>query len=144
MKYLTNILTAAVLSTAAVFCFNSCIFEAHGDRFYRTLWESDEASQNSYPADNYFPAGELTLEFLCGSTISISTKSRAGASFGTYTCNEQTAVLHNLTMELDGKLITFIDAHRSGDTLFLRWHTDQSSDTFTTVMHRLSEYKPTT
>ena len=143
MKRSVSILTAAVLWTAAVFGLNSCIFDAPGDKFYRTLWEADEISQDSLHAEVHFPAGGLTLEFLCGSTICISAKSRAGASFGTYTCNEQTAVLHDLTMEFDGQLITFIDAHRSGDSLFLRWHTDKSSDTFTTVMHRLSEYKPT-
>jgi hypothetical protein len=135
MKRFANILTAAVLWTAAVFGLNSCIFEASGDKFYRTLWEADEEPLGPFRVE------ELTLEFLCGSSIAISTDARADASFGTYSCNDQTAVFQDLTIELDGMLITFVDAQRSGDILYLRWCTEASPDPFTTVMHRLSEYK---
>ena len=132
MKRFTNILTAAVLWTAAVFGFTSCIFEDAGDRFYRTLWESTDVPLGP------FSANELTLEFLCGNSISISTDNRAGASFGSYDSNGQTAVFHDLTMEIDGLLVTFIDADLSGNTLFLRWRVENSVYPFTTAMHRVS------
>lgn len=135
MKRFANILTAALLWTAAVFGFNSCIFDAPGDKFYRTLWESEQDPLSPFPVE------ELTLEFLCGCSICISTDTRPDADFGTYACNGETAVFQDLKMELDGQLITFIDAQRSGETLYLRWCIEGSPDPFTTVMHRLSAYK---
>lgn len=135
MKRSTNIITAVVLCAAAVFGFSSCIFDAPGDKFYRTLWEADEVPLGP------FPVNELTLEFLCGNSICISTDTRTDATFGTYACNNMTAVFQDLTLESNGFLITFIDAQRSGDTLFLRWRIEGSLEPFTTVMHRLSAYK---
>lgn len=135
MKRLIYPLTAAILWIAAVFCFSSCIFDAPGDKFYRTLWESTDVPLGP------FAANELTLEFLCGNSIKISTDARAGASFGTYASNDQTAVFHDLTLEFNGYLVTFIDAQLSGDTLFLRWRIEDSVYPFTTAMHRLSAYK---
>lgn len=37
--------------------------------------------------------------------------------------------------------VTFIEAHRSGDTLFLLWRVDGMLYPFTTAMHRLSDYE---
>lgn len=133
MKRTVNILTAAVLWTAAVFGLNSCIFDAlPADKFYGSAWESTEAPLGP------FPAQRLTLEFLCGNTIYINTDIRTCNSYGTYCHNEQTAVFENLSMESEGHLITFIDAQLSGSTLFLRWRIDESVDPFTTAMHRVS------
>lgn len=136
MKRLTNILAAMALWVVAVFGLNSCIYDNDpDDRFYRTLWESDEVPLGPFPVE------DLTLEFLCGNSIKISTDARAGASFGTYASNDQTAVFHDLTLEMDGHLVTFIDAQLSGDILFLRWRIEDSVYPFTTAMHRLSAYR---
>jgi hypothetical protein len=135
MKRSTNIITAVALCAAAVFGFSSCIFDAPGDKFYRTLWEADDVPLDPLPVNG------LTLEFLCSNSICISTDTRADAAFGTYACNDQTAVFQDLTLDSDGVLITFIDAQRSGDTLYLRWCTKGSPEPSTTAMHRLSAYK---
>ena len=37
--------------------------------------------------------------------------------------------------------VTFIEAHRNGDTLFLLWRVDGMLYPFTTAMHRLSDYQ---
>lgn len=113
----------------------SCIFEEPNDRFYRTLWESTDVPLGP------FEINELTLEFLCGQSVSLKTNSNTIIAYGTYSCNDQTAVFSGLTLELEGHIITFIDAERSGDTLFLRWRIEDSVYPFTTSMHRLSEYK---
>lgn len=148
MKRMTNILAAMALWVVAASGLNSCIYDNDPyDMFYRTLWESDEVPLGPFPTD------ELTLEFLCGNAVSIKTGlsdntndgasagTRSGTSYGTYSSNDQTAVFHDLTMEFDGMLITFIDAQRSGDTLFLRWRIEDSLYPFTTTMHRLSAYR---
>lgn len=46
------------------------------------------------------------------------------------------AVFHDLTMDLQGLTITFVDAQLSGETLFLRWIVENSVYPFTTAMHR--------
>lgn len=135
MKSFKYPLTAAILWIAAVFNFSSCIFDAPGDKFYRTLWESTENPLGP------FETNELTLEFLCGNAISIKGDNHIGASYGTYACNDKTAVFQDLTMELDGHLVTFIDAQLSGETLFLRWRIENSVYPFTTAMHRPQSYK---
>ena len=115
---------------AAALTDTSCIFEAPGDEFYRTLWISDEVPLGRFEVD------ELTLEFLCENCISLKTDSSTIVSYGTYDSNEQTAVFHDLTMDLQGLTITFVDAQLSGETLFLRWRVENSVYPFTTAMHR--------
>lgn len=115
---------------AAALTDTSCIFEAPGDEFYRTLWISDEVPLGPFEVD------ELTLEFLCENCISLKTDSSTIVSYGTYDSNEQTAVFHDLTMDLQGLTITFVDAQLSGETLFLRWRVENSVYPFTTAMHR--------
>jgi hypothetical protein len=113
----------------------SCIFEEPDDRFYRTLWESTDMPLGPFEID------ELTLEFLCGQSVSLKTDSNTIIAHGTYSCDDQTAIFSGLIVELDGHIITFIDAERHGDTLFLRWRIENSIYPFTTPMHRPSEYK---
>lgn len=103
----------------------SCIFDEPNDRFFRTLWKSDE----------------FTLEFLCGQNISVKTNCDGATCYGTYECNDQTAVFQDLTLTQQGQTRTFIDAERSGDTLLLHWITDDSESQYTTAMHRLSAYE---
>ena len=121
-------MTASLMST-------SCIFDAPGDKFYRTLWESDETPLGP------FEVKEVTLEFLCENYISLKTDATSRTSYGTYDFNDYTAVFQDLSLELRGHTITFIDAQLSGSTLFLRWRIDDSVYPFTTAMHRLTSYK---
>ena len=124
----------AILMTAALMS-TSCIFDAPGDKFYRTLWESDETPLGP------FEVKEVTLEFLCENYISLKTDATSRTSYGTYDFNDYTAVFQDLSLELRGHTITFIDAQLSGSTLFLRWRIDDSVYPFTTAMHRLTSYK---
>lgn len=124
----------AILMTAALMS-TSCIFDAPGDKFYRTLWESDDTPLGP------FEVKEVTLEFLCENYISLKTDATSMTSYGTYDFNDCTAVFQDLSLELRGHTITFIDAQLSGSTLFLRWRIDDSVYPFTTAMHRLTSYK---
>ena len=121
-------MTASLMST-------SCIFDAPGDKFYRTLWESDDTPLGP------FEVKEVTLEFLCENYISLKTDGTSMTSYGTYDFNDCTAVFQDLSLELRGHTITFIDAQLSGSTLFLRWRIDDSGYPFTTAMHRLTSHK---
>lgn len=126
---------------AAALALTSCIYDSTpGDEFYRTLWKSDEAPLGP------FDASQLTLEFLCGEGVSVRTTSAsrqsAGPSaFGTYSFDGPTAVLNNLKIEYSDGTITFLEAHRNGDTLFLLWRIESMLYPFTTAMRRLSEYE---
>ena len=123
---------AILIGMAVALTSTSCIYDAPDDIFYRTLWESDEES---------FGIEELTLEFLCGNNATLKNDLDCIISYGTYDSNDETAVFYDLTLEIKGKTITFIDAHRSGASLQLRWYNESSPDTQTTSMHRLSAYK---
>ena len=134
MKRFIDIMTAVVLWTMAVFGLSSCIFDGAGDKFYRTLWEC-----NKTPLDT-IDVQELRLEFLCGNTISIKTDTYPKIVYGTYETDGKTATFINLELTIEGTHVTFTDATRSDDILFLRWRINDSDDLFTTAMHRLSSY----
>ena len=145
---------------ATIFLFTSCIYDASGDKFYRTLWHSEEIPLGP------FDVSSLTLEFLCNDGISIKTSyspdtepyaedersitSKPDISatpdirtiYGRYEPDGTTAVLENLQITLDDIDITFIEAHRSGDTLFLLWRIEDSLYPFTTALHRLGTDTP--
>ena len=143
MKRLTRSLTAILSIAMAASALNSCIFDGPGDRFYRTLWTSDEV-----PLGPLSP-NKLTLEFLCGQSISLKTRSASCTSHGPDSCTDYgkydsdglTATFESLTMTIDSHMLTFIHATRNGDTLYLNWIIDGSPDSFTTTMHRLSAYE---
>lgn len=140
------LLAAAILAA-------SCIYDRpEGDEFYRTLWKSDKA----LPAP--LDVSSLTLEFLCNEGISVTTagSSASGTTdrrtiYGTYSCDDLTATFQNLTLHLPStatsgpsgdNTITFIEAHRNGDTLLLIWCSEDNPQTrFTTTLHRLSDYE---
>ncbi len=126
---------AILIGTAIAMTSTSCIYDSPDDYFFRTLWESDENSD--VPGE----VNGMTLEFLCANAISIKTDNSTIVNYGTYDSNRRTATLHDLTLEIGDETITFIDANRSGDLLQLRWHSNNSSETQTTIMHRLSAYK---
>ena len=140
------LLAAAIIAT-------SCIYDKPaGDEFYRTLWKSDETSTGITDVSS------LTLEFLCNEGISITAATGSTGNgtadrrtiYGTYACDDMTATFKNLTLHLQStdtsgpsgdNTITFIEAHRNGDTLLLIWCCEDNPQTrFTTTMHRLNDY----
>ena len=121
MIHANKLPAALAICAAAAFIFTSCIFDAPGDRFYRTLWRSSEVPLGPFSVD------KLTLEFLCGQSISIEAVDTTSGipvktvRYGTYENDGETAVLEGLSIALQGREITFIEAHRNDDTLFLLW-----------------------
>lgn len=134
----------------------SCIFDAPGDDFYRTLWKSEEVSQGPIEASS------ISLEFLCNGGVLIKLislpdedlDSTENLSFGqsrqaykitrsitgTYTPDGSRVVFDRLSTTILGYNVSFLEAHRSGDTLFLLWNLANSATPFTTVLHRKSSY----
>lgn len=88
-----------------------------GDEFYRTLWESEEIPLGP------FDVSRITLEFLCNGSVSIKADDSRYYSYGTYSPDKDIAALQSLKLFLDGYEISFIEAHRNEDTLFLLWST---------------------
>ena len=142
--YATKV-TAVALGVMAVFGMNSCIYESDlNDRFFRTLWECTEVPLGPFQAD------ELELEFMCGGTVRLQSDALPAPIYGTYETDGENAFFQNLTIEIEGYTVTFIDASVSwrgsgqdsgyGDTLFLRWRIENSVYPFTTPMHRLTSY----
>ena len=135
MKRIRNKHAAVALGVMAVFGMNSCIFESDlNDRFCRTLWECTEVPLGPFQAD------ELELEFMCGGTVRLQSDALPAPIYGTFETDGENAFFQNLTIEIEGHTVTFIDASVSGDTLFLRWRIENSVYPFTTPMHRLTSY----
>ena len=118
-----------------MFGANSCIFEAPGDRFYRTLWNSSQVPLGPLDIE------ELTLEFLCGERVTIKDGSGTIIAHGTYSPDGNVAVLGEVTAVIDETTVSFVEAHRNGDTLFLLWRPDGMLTPFTTAMERRSSYE---
>lgn len=135
MKRIRNKHAAVALGVMAVFGMNSCIFESDlNDRFCRTLWECTEVPLGPFQAD------ELELEFMCGGTVRLQSDALPAPIYGTFETDGENAFFQNLTIEIEGYTVTFIDASVSGNTLFLRWRIENSVYPFTTPMHRLTSY----
>ena len=121
-----------MLIALPMFC--GCIYDTPtGDMFYRTLWTSEE-----------FPYGSITLEFLCDEEVSITITDRSrqitGYTYGRYSPENMTAVFEGLSTSIQNLEVTFIEAHRDGDTLYLIWQTENSALPFTTTLQRKSNY----
>lgn len=110
MKNTTTHKAATTTCILAALILASCIYEAPGDCFYRTLWES---------SDSHTPFGPVTLEFLCGETASVSAPGTIG-SFGSYAPSGATATFTGLTLTRDTLTAHLIHAHRQGDKLTLQ------------------------
>ncbi len=134
MKDLTTRFIAAMTFAAIALGTSSCIYDAPGDNFYRTLWKS------SPEALGPFSTGALTVEFLCDNMVTIKDGNRIIA-YGNYTSDADVATFSGLHAVLEGYEITFIEAHRNGDTLFLLWRPDYMYYPFTTSLDRLSAYE---
>ncbi len=158
MKSTSHCKAATIICIMAALILSSCIYEAPGDRFYRTLWESGPDT----------PFGTVTLEFLCGEQISVSAPGCIG-SFGRYIPSGTSATLDGLSLTVDGLEAAITHAVRNGDALTLTWYnvTDDGTASAgalstvipasagahglhsgaslpsdgTIVMHRLSEYR---
>jgi hypothetical protein len=128
------ICSAVIVSTIAT----SCIYDAPGDNFYRTLWTAEEVHLGP------FEVSSLTLEFLCNGEVSVTLKDRSrhisGYTYGTYAPDNLTAILEGLRINIQNLEVTFIEAHRDGNTLFLLWKIEDSAYQFTTTLQRKSSY----
>ena len=122
----------AVLLAATLILTSSCIFEAPNDRFYRTLWVCEEA-----------PLESLTVEFLCGGSVSAIAPHAIG-SYGTYDTQGNTAYFIDLRLsnyhDSAPQTIILEEAHRTDDLLLLSWHFAGSSVSYTTRMVRKGSY----
>lgn len=116
MKNTTPHKAATTTCILAALILASCIYEAPGDCFYRTLWESSGSN---------IPFGPITLEFLCGETASVSAPGTIG-SFGSYAPSGATATFTGLTLTRDTLTARLIHAHRQGDKLTLLLSIDGS------------------
>ena len=86
---------------------SSCIYDSPNDRFYRTLWISEESPFNNAEAvatygledgGNYLSnGGRLTLEFLCDGNITVTATGAVG-SYGTYDTYGTTAYFASLEL----------------------------------------------
>lgn len=89
-------------------------------------------------ADRNMPRG-LTIEFLCGGSISAKADGAIG-SFGTYEPDGMTAIFIDLTLQFKGRTIILEEGYKNKDTMTVRWHNEGSLESHTTIMHRLSEH----
>lgn len=116
----------------------SCIYDAPGDKFYRTLWTSDEVPLGP------FDVSSLTLEFLCNgeASVTLTNKSRqiTGYSYGTYSPHGLTAALEGMSIKINDLEFTFFEAYRDGDILMLSWKVENLSYQFTTALKQRSSY----
>ena len=134
MKDLTKRIFAAMTFAAIAIGTSSCIYDAPGDKFYRTLWKSSPEALAPYSNS------EITVEFLCENMITV----KEGATiiaYGNYSFDDDIAVFSNLQAVIEGHEINFIEAYRNGDTLLLQWSADLIQSPFTISLKRLSAYE---
>ena len=126
LRPIIKLLSVTLLTT-------SCIFDAPDDTFYRTLWVCKEP-----------PLEALTIEFLCGSSVS-ATAPRATGSYGTYDPHGNTVIFANLRLNsyLDSTPLVIIleEAHRTDDLLLLNWHYSDSPVSYTSRLIRKGSYE---
>ena len=134
MKDLTKHIIAVMVFTAIAIGTSSCIYDAPGDKFYRTLWKSSPEALAPYST------GEITVEFLCENTITIKENGTIIA-YGNYSFDDYVAVFSNLQAVVGRHEINFIEAYRNGDALFLQWNAGGINELFTISLNRLSAYE---
>ena len=115
---------------AATLSLDSCIYEAPGDDFYRTMWSSSEVPLGPIDVE------ELTLEFLCGNKVTLKNEDGIIIAYGNYYPDGRTAVFTDVTTIIDDTCITFIEAHLNDRILFLIWRPEQMLYPFTTALKR--------
>lgn len=127
-RLITNHAAIAICAMAAFF-LTSCIYDSAGDKFYRTLWTSDDDQ-----------LGKITIEFLCGNQVRSCSPLAAG-SYCSYESDDTNVRFEHLTLTYDNALVTFIDGWRDGDILHLIWKKDGATCTQTATLQRLSAYE---
>ncbi len=135
MKQILLPCVTAIVSLVSIFLASSCIFEAPGDKFYRTLWTSSQSPLGPLNVD------AMTLEFLCGESVTVRDSSGIIIAHGTYSPDGNVAVLGEVIAVVDNITINFVEAHRKGDILFLLWRPEGMMYPFTTAMERRSSYE---
>ena len=142
---------------------SSCIYDSPNDNFYRTLWVSEEAP---FSEIGHTTEGRITLEFLCGGSISVTATGATG-SYGTYQPYGNTAYFAGLTLTYygdgasiistyreakydesskatyasDPAMLIIEEAHRTGDILLVSWHREGSPTSYSTRFVRRSSYE---
>lgn len=130
----------------------SCIYDAPDDRFYRTLWTTEEppfgdslAAMAEGNTSNESD-GRLTIEFLCGGTVSVTATGAVG-TIGTYDTYGETAYFANLRLNYqsgmrgsDPIVIILEEAHRTDDLMLISWHVSGSDTSYTTRLVRQKRY----
>ena len=117
MKNINHSAAALLSMIAAVFFTTSCIYEAPGDRFYRTLWTTSEE-----------PFEGILIEFLCEEMISAQHPGRGIGSYGYYEHDGRIAYFTDLTATYNNFSVQFTEAYKSGDTLTVVWHLTNISE----------------
>lgn len=135
MKRFVLALAAVLPLVTAAFISTSCIYDAPGDRFYRTLWKSSPEPLGPYAT------GTLTVEFLCGNQVTVKDGKGVIIAYGDYDFDDDVAVFTDMKCVVDGVEIFFTEAHRNGDVLFLLWRPDFMAYPFTVSLDRLSAYE---
>ena len=130
----TTVLARATALIATILLSASCIYDSPDDRFYRTLWVSEEPPFSNSTAEmtdsneSDGNAGKLTIEFLCGSTVSVTATGAVG-TLGTYETYGETAYFENLRLSYQSGVrgtvpvvIVLEEAHRTDDLMLISWH----------------------
>lgn len=130
----------------------SCIYDAPDDRFYRTLWVSEEPPFGDSLAamaegnTSNGSGGRLTIEFLCGGTVSVTATGAVG-TIGTYDTYGETAYFASLRLNYqsgmrgsDPIVIILEEAHRTDDLMLISWHVSGSETSYTTRLVRQKRY----
>lgn len=151
----------------SILLLTSCIYDAPGDRFYRTLWTSSEATFYTAVTNDATDIGtdivtevstagdtdigtaaditphRLTLEFLCGGSVCVYATGAVG-SYGTYDTHGTTAYFTDLRLTYHNNgtptVIIIEEAHRTDDLLLISWHYSGSATSYSTRMVRKSSY----
>ena len=126
---------------AVVLCTSSCIYDAPGDKFYRTLWKSVPFPFESLDTDSSSDNAALTVEFLCGRCITVQDSAGKIIAYGTYTPDGYAAIFAGLEFSVGNVVVTFTQAQRNGDSLDLQWQVSTQRITHTLSLYRLSAYE---
>lgn len=128
---------------AVIATVTTCVFSVSKDAFSGTSWNSDEVPLGP------LEVSELTMEFSEDGRVTVSlewdndeavaeaprTQEEVVLSGGYY-ADGGTAVLQGLLVTIRTLDVTFIEAHLSGETLFLLWRVENAVYPFTTALHR--------
>lgn len=131
---------------AVIATVTTCVFSASKDAFSETVWASDEVPLGPLEVSKltmeFGEDGQVTvrLEFYEG--LALDETEGAGAKSevtlsGEYSVDGATAVLQGLLTTVRTLDVTFIEAHLSGETLFLLWRVENAVYPFTTALRRL-------